>query len=57
MRIRYYIAIFFVMISSVVYGPRVDLSDGPTGPTPAWAYFMVIISLLWIVFVYMREDE
>ena len=56
MSIRYYLAVFFFMISSVVYGPRVDFSDGSNEPTPGWAYIVVIIFWCWVFFVYMREN-
>ena len=57
MNIRYYIAVLFVFFSTVVYGPRVDLSDGSTEPAPAWFKFLAIIFWLWVFFVYMRDDK
>ena len=50
-------AIFFVMVSSLVYGPRVDLSDGSDEPAPTWFKGLAILFWLWIFFVYMRDEK
>ena len=54
MRIRYYIAIFFVMISSVVYGARVDWEDQSL---PTWTYVLVLIIFYFIGTYFDNKDK
>jgi hypothetical protein len=55
--VRYYITIFFVIVSSLVYAPRVDLSDGSDEPAPTWFKGLAILFWLWVFFVYMRDEK